>query len=74
MTIHEFEQPIPVITEKGRGYLLYVKSNGCFENDEFSVILENGDLRNFLTTQFKIETNFTYNINTNEKRRTSETY
>jgi hypothetical protein len=72
MNLMQFDQPIPVITEKGRGYLLYVKSNSSFENDEFAIVLENGDLRHFLTTQFKIETNFTYNINTNEKGRITE--
>jgi hypothetical protein len=63
MTLMQFDQPIPVITELGRGYLLYVKSNGLYENDEFAVVLENGELRHFLTKQFKVETNFTYGIN-----------
>lgn len=63
MMIHCFDQAIPVITLKGRGYILYVKVNGLYENDEFAIVLENGDLRHFLTDQFKIETNHTYNIN-----------
>jgi hypothetical protein len=63
MTIHCFDQPIPVVTEKGRGYILYVKANGLYENDEFAIVLENGDLRHFITTQFKVETNYTYGVN-----------
>lgn len=31
--------PIPVTTECGDGYILYIKSNGFLENDEFSVVL-----------------------------------
>jgi|HubBroStandDraft_4_1064222.scaffolds.fasta_scaffold269993_2 hypothetical protein len=73
MIIHCFDQPIPVITELGKGYILYVKSGSMFENDEFAIVLENGYIRHFLITQFKIEANPTYKINTNEKGRTTET-
>jgi hypothetical protein len=31
--------PIPVTTECGDGYILYIKSNGFLENDEFAVVL-----------------------------------
>ena len=64
VTIHSFEQPIPVITTLGNGYILYVKSSGIFENDEFCIVLkETGELRHFITTQIKIEPNYTYGIN-----------
>ncbi len=63
--IHQFENPIPVITPLGKGYLFYVKDNGMFENDEFCVVLESGELRHFTTKQIKIEKNYTYEINAN---------
>lgn len=68
MTIYAFDQPIPVNTDLGSGYILYVKSNGMYQNDEFCVVLENGDLRHFITTQLKIQRNETYNINTANER------
>lgn len=65
MIIHCFDIPIPVITELGDGFILYVKSNGMFDNDEFTVVLsETGELRHFLTTQIRVQKNFTYGINT----------
>ena len=67
MVIHCFEQPIPVVTPLGDGYLLYVKSNSMFENDEFCCVLnETGELRHFNTTQLKVQKNHTYGINTKE--------
>lgn len=64
MIIHEFENPIPVTTDLGDGYILYVRSNGMFENDEFCCVLkEDGSVRYFLATQIKIWFNATYGIN-----------
>jgi hypothetical protein len=63
MVVHYFEQPIPVTTELGRGYILYVKAGAIFDNDEFCVVLENGDIRHFLSPQLKVERNDTYGIN-----------
>jgi hypothetical protein len=56
--------PIPVVTEMGDGYVLYVKENGMLENDEFAVVLSStGVVRHFTSTQIKIWRNATYNIN-----------
>lgn len=64
MIIHCFDQPIPVTTDLGSGYILYVKWNGIYSNDEFCVVLsETGELRHFTTTQLRVEKNFTYGIN-----------
>ena len=55
--------PIPVTTPLGDGYLLYVKSNNMFENDEFAIVLSNGgDIKHFNSSQVKIWHNATYDI------------
>ena len=55
--------PIPVTTPLGDGYLLYVKSNNMFENDEFAIVLCNGgDIKHFNSSQVKIWHNATYDI------------
>lgn len=62
--IHEFNSPIPCVCPLGDGYVLYVKSNGMLENDEFCVILcEGGDIRHFISVDIKIFHNSTYGIN-----------
>lgn len=64
MIIHCFDQPIPVTTDLGDGYMLYVKSNGMFENDEFTCVLnDTGEIRHFLSSQIKVWSNATYGIN-----------
>jgi len=66
--IHEFKNPIPVVTELGDGYAIYVKSSGMFENDEWCITLkESGEIRHFLTSQIKISSNSTYQIRKSEK-------
>jgi len=62
--IHEFKNPIPVITIDGhKGFAIYVKDCGKFENDEWCVCLcEGGIVRHFLSSQIKIEFNATYGI------------
>lgn len=61
--IHEFTNPIPCTTPIGDAYIIYVKSNGMFENDEFCcVMVENGDLKHFLSCDIKIWFNNTYGI------------
>lgn len=63
MTIHEFNNPIPVVTPLGDGYAIYVKSNGILENDEWCVTLcEGGRVYHFLSDQIKIFHNETYGI------------
>ena len=62
--IHEFNKPIPRVTPLVDGYILYVKSNGFLENDEFCIIMcDGGDLKHFTTDQIKIYHNKTYSIN-----------
>lgn len=62
--IHEFRNTIPVKTELGYGYLLYVRDGGTFCNDIFAVVLEkDGVIRHMLTDQFSIIRNDTFNIN-----------
>lgn len=64
MIIHCFDQPIPVTTDLGDGYMLYVKSNGMFENDEFTCVLnDTGEIKHFLSSQIKVWSNSTYGIN-----------
>lgn len=63
MIIHEFVNPIPVITPLGDGYAIYVKSNGIFENDEVLVALkEGGQWRHFNTGDIKSFQSLTYGI------------
>lgn len=56
--------PLPVlVNNKDEGYILYIKSNGMFENDEFCVVLcDGGDIRHYTSTQIKIFVNRTYGI------------
>lgn len=61
--IHEFHKPIPVITEHGEGYAIYVESSGMFENDCWTVVLCDGGLvRHYNTTQIKVCKNHTFEI------------
>lgn len=61
--IHEFKNPLPVITPMGGGYALYVRDSGAFENDIWTVILEDGGaIRHFRTDQLKAYKNATFDI------------
>jgi hypothetical protein len=61
--IHEFNNPIPVVTDLGDGYIIYVTSGGTFENDIFTVVLENGGIiRHFRSDQVKVHQNLTFDI------------
>jgi hypothetical protein len=61
--IHEFNNPIPVITDLGNGYIIYVTSGGTFENDIFTVVLEDGGIiRHFRSDQVKVHQNLTFDI------------
>lgn len=65
--IHEFKNPIPVITEHGEGYVWYVRDGGNWENDIFCIILcEGGMVRHYRSDQFTIHKNATFNINEQE--------
>lgn len=61
--IYEFHKPIPVITEHGEGYAIYVESGGQFENDIWTVCLcEGGLVRHYNTSQIRIYKNATFGI------------
>lgn len=62
--------PIPVVTELGDGYVLYIESGSQLENDCWTVVLcEGGVVWHFLTSQVKVFSNATYGI---KKPRTSQ--
>jgi len=62
--IHEFKDPIAVVTPLGDGYLFYVQPGGWKENDIMTVILLNGgQIRHFRSDQIKIWSNGTWEIN-----------
>lgn len=55
--------PIPVTTHLGDGYVLYVKSNNMWENDEFAIVLSNGgEVKHFNSSQINVWHNATYEI------------
>lgn len=61
--IHEFRNPIPVSTDIGYGWLMYVRDGGTFSNDIFAVVLEqDGIIRHMRTDQFKVLQNPTFDI------------
>ena len=67
MTIHEFNKPISVVTPLGDAFAIYVKSNGMFEDDECCCcLLEDGQVRHFISSQIKIWHNETYGIKKKE--------
>lgn len=72
MTIHEFHNPIPVITDHGKGYLFYVRDGGSFENDLFAIILcDGGFIKHYTSKQFSVEKNGTFEISNHEKKETT---
>lgn len=57
------DKSIPVITPLGPGYVVYITSNGLFENDEVCVALQDGgQWRHFTTNDIKSWHNATYGI------------
>jgi len=60
--IHEFKNPIPVVTELGEGYAVYARDGGTFENDIWTVVMEDGRVLHFRTDQLKIYANATFDI------------
>lgn len=63
----EFRNPIPVITPIGNGYAVYVSNSGTFENDIWTVALENGgNILHFRSDQIRMYKNATFGINSNE--------
>lgn len=75
MSVTIFDIPVPVTTPLGSGYILYVKTNPLYENDEITcVLLDGGDIRHFTSDQVKVWNNATYSIKkkTNEKETSQE--
>lgn len=61
--IHEFKNPVPVKTDIGYGWLMYVRDGGTFANDVFAVVLEkDGIIRHFRSEQFCVLQNPTFDI------------
>lgn len=60
--IHEFNNPVPVLTKLGPGYLFYVRDGGTWENDIFAVVLENGTIRHFRSDQITVWKNMTFDL------------
>jgi hypothetical protein len=59
----EFKKPIPVVTPLGNGYAIYASDSGTFENDIWTVALENGGhIKHFRTDQIVIYKNATFDI------------
>jgi hypothetical protein len=59
----EFSSPMPVLTPLGDGYAIYVTNGGTFENDIFTVVLEDGgNIKHFRSDQIKIYQNLTFDI------------
>ena len=67
MSMLEFKHPLPVVTPKGEGYAIYVSNAGTFENDIWTVALEDGGtILHFRSDQIKMYKNATFNIKQNE--------
>jgi hypothetical protein len=59
----EFKNPIPVVTPMGDGYAIYVVNSGTFENDIWTVCLEeSGKILHFRSDQLKMYQNATFDI------------
>lgn len=61
--ITEFKNPMPVVTPLGNGYAIYVRDSGTFENDVWTIVLEEkGNILHFRTDQIKMYKNATFDI------------
>ena len=62
--IHEFNNPIRVVVEDNKkGYAIYVRDGGTFENDIWCVVhCEGGEVRHYTSSQIKIYFNATFGI------------
>ncbi len=55
--------PIPCTTPLGDGYILYITPNGFLENDEVTIVLnDGGGVKHLTTAHVKIWHNETYEI------------
>jgi len=64
--IHEFKRFIPVKTPLGEGWIVLLFDYGEFSNSQYMVILDNGDIRYFSTTQLKVVDNATIGLTNGE--------
>lgn len=62
MSMLEFRQKLPVITELGEGWAIYVQSSGIFANDIWCVALDDGRILHFLTSQLTVVPNGTLGV------------
>jgi hypothetical protein len=61
--IHEFKNPMPVVTPMGAGYAIYVRDSGTFENDVWAVVLEKeGKILHYRVDQLRMFKNSTFDI------------
>ena len=61
--LYELQNPLPVVTPLGNGYVLYLKDGGMWENDIFTVVLEEGGfIKHFASDQITVWHNATFNI------------
>jgi len=66
----EFRSPLPVVTSMGSGYAIYVTNSGTFENDIWTIALEDGGkVLHFRSDQIKVYKNATFDI-AHEKEKT----
>lgn len=56
-----FPDPIPVVTELGKGMAIYAVSNGTFAN-VWTVVLSDQRVRHFRTDQLTVEKNGTWDL------------
>jgi hypothetical protein len=61
--LHEFKNPVPVVTPIGDGYAIYVRDGGTWENDVWCVVLESGGkIKHFRSDQICMHFNSTFDI------------
>ena len=59
----EFRTPVPVVTPVGNAYAIYVTNGGTFENDIWTVVMEDGgSILHFRSDHIKMYQNFTFDI------------
>ena len=64
--VYEFNNPMPVVTPLGDGYAIYMRDGGSFENDIWTIVLEEGGkILHFRTDQIKMFKNATFDIKNN---------
>lgn len=64
--MHEFRNPVPVVTELGAGYAIYVKDGGTWENDIWCVAMkQDGRILHFRSDQVRMYQNATFDIHKN---------